>query len=161
MTKWLRQLGESKKPLPLLSFPGIRFLKGVNVRQMVTDSALQAACMKEVADRVDAAAAVSFMDLSVEAEAFGAAIEFFDDDVPAVIGALVSDEDEAEALSVPEVGAGRTACTSTPSGWPRAGSPTVPCWPVPSDPFPWPGGWWMCPKPCTFATTSRSCCTPF
>ena len=45
MTKWLRQLGESKKPLPLLSFPGIRFLDGVNVRQMVTDSALQAACM--------------------------------------------------------------------------------------------------------------------
>lgn len=108
MTKWLRQLGESKKPLPLLSFPGIRFLKDVNVRQMVTDSALQAECMKAVADQVDAAAAVSFMDLSVEAEAFGAAIEFFDDDVPAVIGALVSDEDEAEALAVPEVGAGRT-----------------------------------------------------
>ena len=108
MTKWLRQLGESKKPLPLLSFPGIRFLKGVNVRQMVTDSALQAACMKAVADRVDAAAAVSFMDLSVEAEAFGAAIEFFDDDVPAVIGTLVCDEEESEALAVPEVGAGRT-----------------------------------------------------
>ena len=108
MTKWLRELSESKKPLPLLSFPGIRFLGDVNVRQMVTDSALQAACMKAVAERVDAAAAVSFMDLSVEAEAFGAAIEFFDDDVPAVIGALVSDEDEAEALAVPEVGAGRT-----------------------------------------------------
>ena len=89
MTKWLRQLGETKKPLPLLSFPGIRFLKSVNVRQMVTDSALQAACMKAVADRVDAAAAVSFMDLSVEAEAFGAQVRFSEDEVPTIVGQLV------------------------------------------------------------------------
>ena len=108
MTQWLQRLCESKKPLPLLSFPGIRFLGDVNVRQMVTNSGLQAACMKAVADRVDAAAAVSFMDLSVEAEAFGAAIQFFDDDVPAVTGTLISDEEEAEDLEVPEVGAGRT-----------------------------------------------------
>lgn len=108
MEKWLRSLPQSGRALPLLSFPGIRFLGGVNVRQMVTDSRLQAECMKAVADRVDAAAAVSFMDLSVEAEAFGARLQFFDDDVPAVTGALISDEAEAGALAVPEVGAGRT-----------------------------------------------------
>ena len=108
MEKWLRNLPKSGKALPLLSFPGIRFLNGVNVRQMVSDSGLQADCMKAVADRVDAAAAVSFMDLSVEAEAFGAQLQFFDDDVPAVIGALISDEEEAGALEIPEVGAGRT-----------------------------------------------------
>ena len=74
MKQWLQQLPGSGKPLPLLSFPGMRFLGDVNVRQMVTDSRIQADCMKAVADRVEAAAAVSFMDLSVEAEAFGAVI---------------------------------------------------------------------------------------
>lgn len=107
-TNWLARLVSEKKPLPLLSFPGIRFLGDVNVRQMVCDSGLQARCMKAVADRVDAAAAVSFMDLSVEAEAFGARVLFFDDDVPAVCGSLVTDEAEAQALPVPAVGAGRT-----------------------------------------------------
>jgi uroporphyrinogen decarboxylase len=107
-TNWLARLASQQKPLPLLSFPGIRFLGDVNVRQMVCDSTLQARCMKAVADRVDAAAAVSFMDLSVEAEAFGARVLFFDDDVPAVCGSLVTDEDEAQALPIPAVGAGRT-----------------------------------------------------
>ena len=107
-TNWLARLAVQRKPLPLLSFPGIRFLGDVNVRQMVCDSTLQARCMKAIADRVDAAAAVSFMDLSVEAEAFGARVLFFDDDVPAVCGSLVTDEEEAQALPVPVVGAGRT-----------------------------------------------------
>ena len=107
-TNWLARLASEKKPLPLLSFPGIRFLGDVNVRQMVCDSGLQARCMKAVAERVDAAAAVSFMDLSVEAEAFGARVLFFDDDVPAVCGSLVTDEAEAQALPIPAVGAGRT-----------------------------------------------------
>ncbi len=106
--EWLDGLPAQRKPLPLLSFPGIRFLGDVNVRQLVCDSVLQSACMKAVADRVEAAASVSFMDLSVEAEAFGAAIRFFDDDVPAVVGTLIHDEEEAAALEVPEIGAGRT-----------------------------------------------------
>ena len=105
---WLACLASQQKPLPLLSFPGIRFLGDVNVRQMVCNSGLQAKCMKAVADRVDAAAAVSFMDLSVEAEAFGAQVLFFGDDVPAVCGSLVTDEDAAQALPTPAVGAGRT-----------------------------------------------------
>ncbi len=108
MYQWLERLAVEKKPLPLLSFPGIRFLGDVSVRQMVCDSALQAACMKAVAQRVDTAAAVSFMDLSVEAEAFGARIQFFEDDVPAVTGVLITDEEEADALEVPGIGAGRT-----------------------------------------------------
>ncbi len=48
------------------------------------------------------------MDLSVEAEAFGSPVHYSEDEVPTVTAALVHDEDEAEALKVPEVGAGRT-----------------------------------------------------
>lgn len=96
-----------KKALPILSFPSVQLL-GVNVRELVTNSEAQARGMKAIADRTDAAAAVSLMDLSIEAEAFGATIHISDDEVPTVTGALVTDEDEADALQVPAVGAGRT-----------------------------------------------------
>lgn len=67
-----------------------------------------------VADRVRSAAAVSLMDLSVEAEAFGASIHVSRDEVPTVVGALISEEEEALALAVPAVGAGRTGtCVET------------------------------------------------
>lgn len=110
MREWLGSIRTSpvRRSLPILSFPGIRFLEGVTVRELVRDSELQAACMQAVASHTDAAAAVSLMDLSVEAEAFGAKTLFFDGDVPAVRGALVTSLQEAEELPVPPVGAGRT-----------------------------------------------------
>jgi len=64
--------------------------------------------MKAVAERVNAAAAVSLMDLSVEAECFGATIRVSDEEVPTVIGRLIHDEDEADALEVPPVGTARS-----------------------------------------------------
>ena len=54
------------------------------------------------------AASVSFMDLSVEAECFGATICVSDDEVPTVKGRLINDMDEAEALEIPEVGSCRS-----------------------------------------------------
>lgn len=96
-----------KKPLPLLSFPCVQ-LMGTTVEQLIHSSALQAQSMKLVADRVPSAAAVSLMDLSLEAEAFGADIHVSPDEVPTVVGTLISEEDEADALEIPAVGAGRT-----------------------------------------------------
>ena len=81
---------------------------GISVRELISDSEAQARGMALVAERTDAAAAVSLMDLSLEAECFGATIRVSDDEVPTVTGALVTDEDEANALAVPAVGAGRT-----------------------------------------------------
>ena len=49
-------------------------LMGTTVEQLIHSSALQAQGMKLVADRVPSAAAVSLMDLSLEAEAFGCVI---------------------------------------------------------------------------------------
>lgn len=96
-----------KKPLPLLSFPCVHLLD-VGVRDLLGSSQLQAEGMIHIAKRVDAAAAVSFMDLSVEAEAFGSRIRQRGEDVPTVVGSLVVDEDDAEDLEVPEIGAART-----------------------------------------------------
>ena len=109
MKQWAADLiaASHKNPLPLLSFPCVRLLD-VTVKELLMDSALQAKGMKLVADRVPSAAAVSFMDLSLEAEAFGAEIRMGNDEVPTVLGALISDEDEAENLTIPMAGAGRT-----------------------------------------------------
>ena len=109
MKQWAADLiaAPLKKPLPLLSFPCVQ-LMDVTVEQLIKDSALQAKGMKLVADRVPSAASVSLMDLSVEAEAFGASIHVTADEVPTVVGALITEEEEADALQIPEVGAGRT-----------------------------------------------------
>lgn len=48
------------------------------------------------------------MDLSVEAECFGAEIKVTDNEVPTVVGQLIKDEDDAQALKVPAVGSGRS-----------------------------------------------------
>ena len=90
-----------------MSFPGVQII-GHTVEEMTKSGELQAQCMKAIADRFDTGAAVSLMDLSVEAEAFGSTVVFSPDDVPTIVGALVHDEDEANNLQVPEVGAGRT-----------------------------------------------------
>ena len=109
MKKWLDGLNgmDEKKPLPILSFPCVSLL-GVTVRELISDSTLQAKGMKAVADRTNAAASVSFMDLSVEAECFGATVVVSDDEVPTVNGRIINDMEEAEALEVPHIGSGRT-----------------------------------------------------
>ncbi|MBO5511353.1 MAG: methyltransferase, partial [Clostridia bacterium] len=96
MKEWLSDMisADKKTALPILSFPSVSLL-GVTVRELISDSDRQAEGMKLVADRVNAAAAVSLMDLSVEAECFGATVRVSDDEVPTVVGRLVHDEDEA------------------------------------------------------------------
>lgn len=96
-----------KKSMPVLSFPAIS-LMDISVRTLVSDSDLQARGMKLVADRCPTAASVSMMDLSVEAEAFGAQISIPDDEVPTVIGSMIKTADDADSLAVPAATSGRT-----------------------------------------------------
>ena len=96
----------SKKAMPILSFPAAQKM-GVSVETLVKSSELQSQAMQIVARDTATIAAVSLMDLSVEAEAFGAQVRFTKDEVPAITGQLVSDEDEANDLEVPELSAGR------------------------------------------------------
>ena len=106
-TEWLESLPKQKKPMPVLSFPSTT-LMGVSVYQLTHDAQTQAEGIIRVARETDAAAAVTMMDLSVEAEAFGSQIKVSENEIPTVIGALITDEEEAEALPVPKVGDGRT-----------------------------------------------------
>lgn len=107
MKSWLANLAVSKKPMPILSFPSSTLL-GVSVYELTHSAQLQTEGMKAVADRTNAAAAVSMMDLSVEAEAFGCEIKAAENEIPTVIGALITSEEEAEALEIPPIGAART-----------------------------------------------------
>lgn len=109
MKMWLSEMVASptKKALPILSFPSVSLL-GVSVRELISDSELQSEGMRLVAERTSSSAAVSLMDLSVEAECFGATVRFSDDEVPTVVGRLVNDPDEAEALEIPSVGSARS-----------------------------------------------------
>ncbi len=97
---------DKKYALPILSFPAMQKL-GVSVNEMIHSSELQAQAMELVAHSTDTIAAVSLMDLSLEAEAFGAEVIFGENEVPAITGQLVSDEEEAKALQVPSMEAGR------------------------------------------------------
>jgi len=109
MRQWLGELlaAPQKRALPILSFPCVKLL-GVTVGALIADSELQAEGIRLVAEHTNAAASVSLMDLSVEAECFGARIRFADDEVPTVVGRLINDEAEADALAVPPVGTARS-----------------------------------------------------
>ena len=96
-----------KKALPVLTFPAIQKM-GISVKEFISDSDLQAKGMKIIADCTDSAASLSMMDLSLEAECFGSTIHFSDDEVPTVVGAIIEEEEDADALEIPEIGTGRT-----------------------------------------------------
>lgn len=108
MYNWIDRLifGE-KKPLPILSFPAVQYLY-ITVKELVSSSAYQAMGMRMLADHYDMPAALTYMDLSVEAEAFGAHCVYGVDEVPTIIGKLIATKEDAEKLRIPEVGEGRT-----------------------------------------------------
>lgn len=109
MLQWITETIQTrqKKAMPVLSFPAIQKM-GITVKELIEDSDLQAKAMKIIADSTDCAASLSFMDLSVEAESFGADIHVSDSEVPTVIGHIIDTMEEAEALQIPAIGSGRT-----------------------------------------------------
>lgn len=109
MRNWLDGLVASpaKKAMPVLSFPSVGLLD-ITVTELISKSENQAEGMIRIAQRCDTAASLSMMDLSVEAECFGSAVRFSEEDVPTVLGGIVETQADADALAVPAVGAGRS-----------------------------------------------------
>lgn len=103
---WTAAQSIPRKALPLLTFPGAKKLQ-IRVDELVKDPALYAQTMKLIADETPTVAAVSLMDLSVEAEAFGAEVRFSAEEVPAVVGKVISTLDQAQALAIPSLEEGR------------------------------------------------------
>jgi len=110
MKDWMNDLLNSteRKALPILSFPGAELI-GTDVFHVVSDAEMQYKCIKAISEKYPSIVNVTPMDLSVEAEAFGCEIKFTENEVPTVIKGVISDIDEAENLSIPNVGDKRTS----------------------------------------------------
>ncbi len=98
---------EKRLAIPIMTHPGIE-LTGKKVIDTVTDGQAHFEAIKALAERFPkAGASTVIMDLTVEAEAFGAKLHMPENEVPSVLGSLVSSPAEVEALEVPSLEAGR------------------------------------------------------
>lgn len=94
--------------MPVLSFPGT-MLTGATVRQLVTNADIQVKTQQALHERFGTSMLLSAMDLSAEAEEFGAMVLLSDDEIPTVTGRLLTDATGVAGLKIPRVGGKRTA----------------------------------------------------
>lgn len=108
MTEWRLGLIASGRPaaIPVMTHPGIE-QTGHTVREAVTSGAVHAEAVRWIAHHYPSAAASVIMDLTVEAEAFGAHVVFPDDEIPSVTGRLLSSSADIARLEVPSLSRGR------------------------------------------------------
>ena len=108
MKQWAQQLIADQKiaAVPIMAHPGID-MTGKRVLDAVSNGNVHFEAIKALADHYPTAAATVIMDLTVEAEAFGAEIAFDDDVVPAVIGHLLNNAEDIRQLQVPPLNKAR------------------------------------------------------
>lgn len=108
MNKWVVDVinNPQRSAMPVMTHPGVEFT-GKKVIDVVTDGKSHYEAIKAVSENYPTLAATAVMDLTVEAEAFGANIVFSDDEVPSVTGNILSTHEDVEALNVPDMKAGR------------------------------------------------------
>lgn len=110
MKEWINEVIRMKEvvAMPIMTHPGIEMI-GKTVRDAVTDGQVHYEAIKALCDKYPTASATVIMDLTVEAEAFGAEIVFPVNEVPSVTGRLLADDAAIEALEVPALNKGRIA----------------------------------------------------
>jgi len=96
-----------RKTIPIMAMPGVELI-GAKPQDVFRDGDLQFRCIKALSEAVPVDAQVTFMDLSIEAEAFGSKIAFSEHENPDVIEVLLGDASAIQALQEPKVGAKRT-----------------------------------------------------
>lgn len=106
VSKWKETL--ITNPLPILSYPSTSLID-CTVGEMVTSAETQAKGVLSVSKHCNMPALLMIMDLSVEAEAFGAPISISRDDPPTVTQAIASTPEDIDRLAVPSIGSGRTS----------------------------------------------------
>lgn len=93
--------------MPVMTHPGIEII-GKDVLDAVRDGHIHAKSVVALRKRYPlSAASTTIMDLSVEAEAFGAQVVFQPGEVPTVTGRLLQSAQDVENLQVPDLTAGR------------------------------------------------------
>lgn len=97
---------EKRLALPIMTHPGIEAI-GRSVKDAVTNGRVHYEAIKYLSETYDIAACTAIMDLTVEAESFGAMVKMPENEVPSVTGRLVYDEDSVRALKIPDMTSGR------------------------------------------------------
>ena len=109
MKQWVKDQIDApvKKALPVLTFPAAEMM-GITTKELIYSPKLQADAMRYIHDHTDMAAVLAFMDLSVEAEAFGSDIRYSDNEVPTVVGSIIDEDSNVDLLETPNPREGRT-----------------------------------------------------
>lgn len=108
MKEWIANVIHNNKivAVPVMTHPGIELI-GHSVREACCDGQIHYEAIKALAGKYPTAAATVIMDLTVEAEAFGAEIHFTEEAVPAVVGHLLNNAEDIKNLEVPSLRKGR------------------------------------------------------
>lgn len=108
MRSWIQEIIDSPRrvAVPIMTHPGIEHIHKT-VRDAVTNGQVHYEAIQALCNQYPSAAATVIMDLTVEAEAFGAEIVFPENEVPSVNGRLLTDEAAIESLEVPALNKGR------------------------------------------------------
>ncbi len=93
--------------MPLVSLPGAKLIYRAT-RDLFGDAEHQSQSQLALRETLNTTILMTAMDLSVEAEAFGAHVRREEDEVPTITGRLVSSRDEIYNLGIPAIGGGRT-----------------------------------------------------
>jgi uroporphyrinogen decarboxylase len=110
MDEWRKKIISSGRTdvFPLMSNFGAS-LKGLSIKDAVTDGEKQASGIKAISELYDLCAFVTLMDLSVEAEAFGCEVSMSENEIPTVMKSIVTDRASALKLEVPDPALKRTS----------------------------------------------------
>lgn len=108
MDKWKDNLLSSKKRLafPVLTSLGFDLI-GKKIIDSVTNGETQFRAIKTLSDSYPSVACPMMMDLSVEAEAFGAKIKYSQDEIPSVLSPLISQNLKIKDVKIPTINNGR------------------------------------------------------
>jgi uroporphyrinogen decarboxylase len=98
----------SRVPMPIGVYAGLE-ITGASVKDAVTNTQHQTEAVLALHERFNTPVMLTAMDLSAEAEAFGSEIRMSEDDIPTVIGRLVTTGEEIDRLIIPSAGDKRTS----------------------------------------------------
>ena len=109
MQRWAEEIIAAKdvRNLPVLYFPVIKNMD-IGIYESVNDSVQIARTMKEVLDEYpETIAAITGMDLTVDAEAFGIEVNFSETQAPNIKGYLFQSAEGIRELELPDIHSGR------------------------------------------------------
>lgn len=108
MKQWQADVLAAKdiKAVPIMTHPGID-LTGDTVKNACCDGEIHANAVCALAKKYPTHAATVIMDLTTEAEAFGAEVHFTENEVPAIIGHMLNNSEDIHNLQVPSLKEGR------------------------------------------------------